>query len=40
MERLIRLGINVNVKNDVDMTALHYAAVSLFTGKKCLHACE
>ena len=27
MERLVRLGIDVNVKNDVDMTALHYAAV-------------
>jgi hypothetical protein len=27
VERLVRLGIDVNTKNDVDMTALHYAAV-------------
>ena len=27
VERLVRMGVDVNAKNDVDMTALHYAAV-------------
>jgi hypothetical protein len=39
VERLIRLGINVNVKNDVDMTALHYAAVRFYATKKKALAC-
>lgn len=28
VEKLVLIGIDVNAKNDVDMTALHYAAVS------------